>query len=131
MAPVQRRSLASSREVFLRVTAVSRDGVHGARAVRFDLRHGLFRVADEPQFLEGADGVFTENWQSIASGPGDWNLSARRICRYATAQAKVWLSDVTAEATALPQAERELLIGTYLLLRNGTSYLMFGGGITW
>jgi hypothetical protein len=87
---------------------------------------------DEPEFLEGTDGVFTENWQAILSGPGDWNLSARRIAKYATSTGKVWMTDVTEAGTDLTLAERELLIGTYLLLRNGTSYVMFGNSdITW
>jgi hypothetical protein len=83
---------------------------------------------DEPAFLDATDGVFTENWQSILASPGDWNLSVRRISRYVTGQAKVWMADVTQPATALAQADRELLVGTFLLIRNGTSYLMFGNG---
>jgi len=92
----------------------------------------LIDGTDEPEFLEGADGVFTENWQSVLSGPGDWNLSARRIAKYATSAGKVWMTDITEAGTDLTSAERELLIGTYLLLRNGTSYVMFGNSdITW
>ncbi len=92
----------------------------------------LIDNTDEPLFLDGTDGVFTENWQSITGATGDWFLSASRISRYATGKAKVWLADVTAAGTSLSQADRELLIGTYLLLRNGTSYIMFGNGdITW
>jgi len=92
----------------------------------------LIDGTDEPEFLSGADGVFTENWQAVLSGPGDWNLSARRIARYATSTGKVWMTDITLAGTDLTSAERELLIGTYLLLRNGTSYVMFGNSdITW
>ncbi len=86
---------------------------------------------DEPAFLDGTDGVFTENWQAIGAGPGDWNLSTRRVLQYATSQSKVWMIDVTQEATALPQSLRELLIGTYFLIRNGTSYIMFGNELSW
>ncbi len=39
--------------------------------------------------------------------------------------------DVTREACELSQSLRELLIGTYFLIRNGTSYIMFGNGVTW
>ena len=88
----------------------------------------LVDSTDEPAFLDSTDGVFTENWQSILASPGDWNLSVRRISRYATGPAKVWMADVTQPATSLSQADRELLVGTYLLIRNGTSYLMFGNG---
>ena len=35
---------------------------------------------------------------------------------------------MTQPATALAQVDRELLTGTFLLIRNGTSYLMFGNG---
>ena len=92
----------------------------------------LIDGTDEPEFLEGSDGVFTENWQSVLSGPGDWNLSARRIVKYATSAGKVWMTDITEAGTDLTSAERELLIGSYLLLRNGTSYVMFGNSdITW
>ena len=92
----------------------------------------LIDGTDEPAFLSGTDGVFTENWQRILSGPGDWNLSARRIEKYATSVGKVWLTDVTQAGTDLTALERELLIGTYLLLRNGTSYIMFGNDdVSW
>ena len=87
---------------------------------------------DEPAYLDGADGVFTENWQAIDANAGDWNLSVRRICKYVTGKAKVWMADITQAGTALTQAQRELFIGTYLLVRNGTSYIMFGNGdLTW
>jgi hypothetical protein len=86
---------------------------------------------DEPDWLAGTDGVFTENWQAILANPGDWNLSCRRVVQYVTSQRKVWMVDITNEALNFTQAERELLIGTYLLLRNGTSYIMFGNGLAW
>ncbi len=44
---------------------------------------------DEPAFLAGTDGAFTENWQVIGSGPGDWNLSthpAHHQLRYQPAE---------------------------------------------
>src|SRR5260370_38343715 len=85
---------------------------------------------DEPAFLSGTDGAFTENWLAIGSGPGDWNLSTRRIINYVTSQQKVWMIDVTREAWELSQPLRELLIGTYFLIRNGASYIMFGTGAT-
>jgi MYXO-CTERM domain-containing protein len=92
----------------------------------------LIDGTDEPQFLEGTDGVFTENWQNAMGNAGDWNLSARRIVQYVTSQGKVWIADVTADGTSLSQGDRELLIGSYLLLRNGTSYVMLGNSdITW
>jgi hypothetical protein len=88
-------------------------------------------VDEEPAFLDGTDGVFTENWQSITAG-GDWPNSVRRICRYATSAGKVWIADVTAGGTTLSMSDREYLIGSYLLARNGTSYIMFGNSdITW
>jgi MYXO-CTERM domain-containing protein len=87
---------------------------------------------DEPAYLDGTDGVFTENWQVSLASPGDWNLSARRIEKYATSQGKVWMADVTKAGTDLSASERERLIGTYLLIRNGTSYVMFGNSdVTW
>lgn len=87
---------------------------------------------DEPAFLDGTDGVFTENWQVSLASPGDWNLSARRIEKYATSQGKVWMADVTKAGTDLSSSDRERLIGTYLLIRNGTSYVMFGNSdVTW
>ena len=86
---------------------------------------------DEPAYLAGTDGVFTENWEAILSGPGDWNLSVRRIAQYVTSQGKVWMAD-TQPATGLTLDQRALLIGTFLLIRNGTSYIMFGGGdLSW
>jgi len=88
-------------------------------------------VDEEPEFLDGTDGVFTENWQTITGG-GDWPDSLRRICRYATSAGKVWIADVTATGTSLSMQEREYLIGSYLLAKNGTSYIMFGNSdITW
>jgi hypothetical protein len=87
---------------------------------------------DEPAYLDGTDGVFTENWQAVNANAGDWNLSVRRICKYVTGKAKVWMADITQAGTALSQADRELFIGTYMLVRNGTSYIMFGNGdLTW
>ena len=88
-------------------------------------------VDEEPEFLDGTDGVFTENWQTITGG-GDWADSLRRICRYATSAGKVWMADVTATGTSLSMQDREYLIGSYLLAKNGTSYIMFGNSdITW
>ena len=86
---------------------------------------------DEPQFLEGTDGAFTENWQSAMGNPGDWNLSLRRICQYVTSAAKVWMVDITVSGSSLSQADREMIIGSFLLARNGTSYIMLDAGITW
>lgn len=87
---------------------------------------------DEPEMLAGTDGVFTENWQAILANAGDWNLSARRIAKWVTSQGKTWMADVTKSGSQLGQQERELIIGTYLLLRNGTSYVMIGNGdLTW
>ena len=86
---------------------------------------------DEPAFLQGTDGVFTENWQAIGANSGDWNLSTRRVLQYVTSQGKVWMIDVTSEASNLSQSLRELLIGTYFLIRNGTSYVMFGNELSW
>jgi hypothetical protein len=87
---------------------------------------------DEPAYLEGTDGVFTENWQSILQSSDNWNLSVRRICQYVTGSGKVWMADVTAAGTTLAAADRAMLIGTYLLVRNGTSYIMFGNAdLTW
>jgi hypothetical protein len=75
--------------------------------------------------------VFTENWEAILASPGDWNLSVRRIAQYVTSQHKVWMADTRA-GTALTLDQRSLLIGTFLLVRNGTSYIMFGGGdLSW
>jgi hypothetical protein len=42
------------------------------------------------------------------------------------------MADVTKAGTELTQSEREQLIGAYLLVRNGTSYIMLGNSdITW
>jgi len=86
---------------------------------------------DEPQFLEGTDGAFTENWQVAMTNPGDWNLSMRRICQYVTGAAKVWMVDITQSGTSLSEADRQMIIGSFLLARNGTSYIMIDAGITW
>jgi hypothetical protein len=88
-------------------------------------------VDEEPEFLDSTDGVFTENWQTITAG-GDWADSLRRICLYATSVGKVWIADVTVTGTTLSPQDREYLIGSYLLAKNGTSYIMFGNSdITW
>ena len=110
--------------------AFSPDGTH-PRYLVIPNPDALVDSTDEPDWLQSTDGVFTENWQAAAANPGDWNLSCRRIVQYVTSQGKVWMADVTAEASSLPQATRELLIGTYLLLRNGTSYIMFGNALAW
>jgi hypothetical protein len=86
---------------------------------------------DEPSFLDGTDGVFTENWQNALGGPVNWNLSVRRICHYVTGHAKVWMTDSTSDVTAMPQAQRNMIIGTFLLIRNGTSYVMLLPGLNW
>jgi hypothetical protein len=87
---------------------------------------------DEPAFLDGTDGVFTENWQVWLGSAGDENLSLRRILKYATSQGKVWMADVTKAGTDLNSGERQQLIGAYLLIRNGTSYFMLGNSdVTW
>jgi hypothetical protein len=92
----------------------------------------LIDGTDEPAFLEGTDGVFTENWQGILGSPGDERLSLGRILKYATSKGKVWMADVTKAGTDLTQSEREQLIGAYLLVRNGTSYIMLGNSdVTW
>ncbi|HEX4340258.1 MAG TPA: putative glycoside hydrolase [Polyangiaceae bacterium] len=92
----------------------------------------LVDSTDEPAFLDGTDGVFTENWQTWLGSAGDENLSLRRIEKYATSQGKVWMADVTKAGTDLAQAEREQLLGAYLLIRNGTSYVMLGNSdVTW
>lgn len=92
----------------------------------------LVDAIDEPEMLAGTDGVFTENWQAILANAGDWNLSARRIAKWVTGQGKTWMADVTKPGAQLTQQERELIIGTYLLLRDATSYIMIGNGdLTW
>ncbi len=110
--------------------AFAPDGTH-PRYLIIPNPDALVDSNDEPDWLQSTDGVFTENWQAVAANPGDWNLSCRRILHYVTSQGKVWMVDVTSEASGLPQATRELLIGTYLLLRNGTSYIMFGNDLAW
>src|SRR5579883_635585 len=92
----------------------------------------LVDSTDEPAFFVGTDGAFTENWQAVTKDAGDWNLSVKRLCRYVTGKAKVWMADVTSAGTDLMISDREMLIGTYLLIRNGTSYYMLGNSdITW
>jgi len=86
---------------------------------------------DEPSFLDGTDGVFTENWQNALGDPTDWNLTVRRICHYVTGHAKVWMTDSTADVTQMSDAQRDMIIGTYLLIRNGTSYVMLLPGLNW
>jgi hypothetical protein len=89
-------------------------------------------VDEEPEFLDSTDGAFTENWQNAMDSTGDWQVSARRVCRYVTSKQKTWIIGVTASGTSLPNARRELLVGSYLLLRNGTSYFMLGlDDVTW
>lgn len=85
---------------------------------------------EEPAFLHATDGAFTENWQCILSGPGTWAVSARRILEYVTSQGKVWMVQVSSTPSV---QERELLIGSYFLLKNGTSYFYHvgEGSITW
>jgi len=86
---------------------------------------------DDPSFLQGTDGVFTENWQNALGDPTDWNLTVSRICHYVTGHAKVWMTDSTSDVTQMPQAQRDLIIGTFLLIRNGTSYAMLLPGLNW
>jgi hypothetical protein len=86
---------------------------------------------DEPTFLNGTDGVFTENWQSALANATDWNLTVRRICHYVTAHQKTWMTDSTVDVTTMPQAQRDMIIGTYMLIRNGTSYIMLLPGLYW
>jgi|GEM_PF-6248798 len=110
--------------------AFAPDGTH-PRYLVIPNPDALVDSNDEPDWLQATDGVFTENWQAAAANPGDWNLSCRRILQYVTSQGKVWMADVSAEASDLAQPTRELLIGSYLLLRNGTSYIMFGNALAW
>jgi MYXO-CTERM domain-containing protein len=86
---------------------------------------------DEPSFLNGTDGVFTENWQNALTNPGNWNLTVRRICHYVTGHAKVWMTDSTSDVTGMPQPQRDMIIGTYLLIRDATSYIMLLPGLNW
>lgn len=82
---------------------------------------------EDPAFLDETDGAFTENWQGpILSSAGDWATSANRVLRYVTSQGKVWIAAITASGSSLSMQERELLLGTYMLLRNGTSYYTLG-----
>lgn len=42
------------------------------------------------------------------------------------------MADVTKSGGSLMQSEREMIVGTHLLLKNGTSYIMIGNGdLTW
>jgi hypothetical protein len=86
---------------------------------------------DEPTFLQGTDGVFTENWQNAMLDPTDWNLSVRRICQYVTGQGKVWSADSSSDITQMPASQRSMIIGTYLLIRNSTSYIVLLPGLYW
>jgi hypothetical protein len=86
---------------------------------------------DDPSFLDGTDGVFTENWQNALGDPTDWNLTVKRICHYVTGHAKVWMTDSTSDVTQMTAAKRDLIIGTFLLIRNGTSYVMLLPGLNW
>ncbi len=83
-------------------------------------------VDEEPTFLTETDGVFTENWQGVKDSVGNWAVSVRRLCQYVTGQGKVWIAGITAKGTSLTMQERTLLIGTYFLIRNGTSYYTLG-----
>ncbi len=83
-------------------------------------------IDEEPAFLDETDGVFTENWQAVKDSAGNWHDSVRRLCRYVTSKGKVWIAGITAKGTSLSNQERELLVGTYLLVRNGTSYYTLG-----
>jgi hypothetical protein len=85
---------------------------------------------EEPEFLHSTDGAFTENWQCILDGSGTWAVSARRVLEYVTSQGKVWMVQIS----SVPSIdERGLLIGSYFLLKNGTSYFYHvgEGAITW
>ncbi|MGO9833596.1 MAG: putative glycoside hydrolase [Polyangiaceae bacterium] len=86
---------------------------------------------DEPTFLEGTDGAFTENWQNVMTNSANWNLSIKRICQYATGVGKVWSADSSADITQMPAAQRSMIIGTYLLIRNSTSYIVLLPGLYW
>ncbi len=88
-------------------------------------------VDEEPAFLTETDGVFTENWQAVNDSVGNWAVSTRRICQYVTGKGKVWMVDITAAGSSLSMQERALLIGTYLLIRNGTSYYSLGEAVSW
>ena len=86
---------------------------------------------DEPLFLQGTDGAFTENWQNVMTDPANWNLSIKRICKYVTGAGKVWSTDSSSDITQMPASERSLLIGTYFLIRNSTSYVTLLPGLYW
>jgi hypothetical protein len=55
----------------------------------------------------------------------------RRICHYVTGHGKVWMTDSTSDVTAMPPAQRDMIAATYLLIRNGTSYIMLLPGLNW
>ncbi len=85
---------------------------------------------EEPEFLDATDGAFTENWQCILDGTGTWRTSADRVLGHVTSRGKVWMVQIS----SMPDLdERMMLVGSYLLLRNGTSYyyIVGGGEITW
>jgi len=86
---------------------------------------------DEPTLLEGTDGAFTENWQNVMTNSANWNLSIRRICQYATGAGKVWSADSSSDITQMSAAQRSMIIGTYLLIRNSTSYIVLLPGLYW
>jgi len=86
---------------------------------------------DEPAFLEGTDGAFTENWQNVMTNSANWNLSVRRICQYVTGVGKVWSADSSSDITQMAAAQRSMIIGTYLLIRNSTSYIVLLPGLYW
>ena len=89
-------------------------------------------IDEEPKFLNESDGVFTENWQAVKDSTGNWAVSTRRLCQYVTSKGKVWIAGITAKGTSLSMKERTLLIGTYLLVRNGTSYYALGlADVSW
>jgi MYXO-CTERM domain-containing protein len=41
------------------------------------------------------------------------------------------MTDSTVDVTTMPQAQRDMIIGTYMLIRNGTSYVMLLPGLYW
>jgi MYXO-CTERM domain-containing protein len=86
---------------------------------------------DEPTPLQGTDGVFTENWQNVMTDPANWSLSITRICKYATGVAKVWSTDSSSDITQMSDQQRDMIIGTYLLIRNSTSYIVLLPGLYW
>jgi hypothetical protein len=86
---------------------------------------------DEPIFLQGTDGVFTENWDQVMTSSANWSLSVTRICKYVTGVGKVWSADSSSDITQMSAAQRSMIIGTYLLIRNSTSYIVLLPGLYW